>query len=56
MGLFILILQWLATGIWTSLEHTLIVALDTTNTALGTVSEGLEHASSTFPTPYIPTH
>jgi hypothetical protein len=40
LGLVILILQWLATGIWSALERTTVTALDTTTTALEAVELG----------------
>ena len=42
LGLLLLILQFLAGGIWMSLEATVIRTLDVTQTALGAAEAGLE--------------
>ena len=41
LGLLLLILQFLTTGIWTSLERTVITALDVTQNALNSAEVGL---------------
>jgi len=42
LGLLLLILQLAASGIWVSLEATIIRTLDVTQTALGAAEQGLE--------------
>ncbi len=42
LGLLLLILQYLATDIWGSLEATIIRTLDVSQTALGAAEKGLE--------------
>ncbi|MBP9749574.1 MAG: hypothetical protein KBD21_02495 [Candidatus Pacebacteria bacterium] len=56
LGLLLLILQFLAGSIWTSLEATIIRTLDVTQVALGTAQKGLQEMP-TFPSPTpIPSH
>ncbi len=51
LGLLLLILQFLAGGIWTSLEATIIRTLDVTQVALGAAGQGLEDIPTLGMTP-----
>ncbi|MBP9749798.1 MAG: hypothetical protein KBD21_03640 [Candidatus Pacebacteria bacterium] len=53
LGLLLLILQFLATDIWGSLEATIIRTLDVSQTALGAAEKGFE-TMPTFGAPLVP--
>lgn len=53
LGVALLVLQFLAIGIWTALEGTIITTLRVTETALGTAERGFTKTPA-FMVPTIP--
>lgn len=52
LGLALIVLQLLASDIWTSLEATIIRTLDISQIALGAAEKGIEQMP-TFPSPSL---